>query len=941
MTTKGSEIMRTSGGMSGTWLRALVATVLVGSVLVLNPGGAASETGTADDVATELDVELAFAEQILKVAQNPDVEPSLRAIDTARMALDHRRGQVDAELLPLLDQQARNLDTAERLLALGEPDEENALEYGIASAKVATGHQAATLGLDLESVEIEAPESDSPSEAALALVEHAGGEVTGSQLAELQTLDALPEPAQVALTDFIDAFIGFSIATDLAYADADMARIEALLDVMDDPEAVLDLVDSVQPRELLADLGVDFTPVFAARNALLDAVEPLRDALLDPEVQQQQSAAAPIQLAPYLSIELGLSTANTYTQDFLLLIDVGGDDTYLNNAGGASSLGLRPASALADFLGADQYKSGRGGGINGGGFLGSGVLVDGLGADAYVAANGGTNGGGTIGTGLLLDTLGHNSFSAGSAGANGGAVLGGVGMLIDPISATSASASDSGTNGGGAIGGLGFLLGGWQASNYSAGGSGTNGGGFWGGVGFLFDPLGGDGYSAGSQGTNGGAGALDIVGTFPVFIVETGGVGFLFDVSGTDTYSGGSQGVNGGGHAGAGMLTDAGGADSYVAGSHGVNGGGNGGVGFLADVGGSDTYSGAGPGANGAGGFGSGMLIDATGSDIISGSGTGASNGEGAFGTGALIDGGGNDRYTGGNGDAIAGTGLLFDASGTDRYRPNTSSSFVFDQTVVPKGLVGAQIDAPTAPVPPTTLPTLPPTTLPVPTTLPTVPPTTLPVPTTLPTVTTSTLPPPPTLPTTTTSSSTTTTSTTTSSTTTSSTTTSSTTTTTTPPSGGGSNVGAGGFTGSVAFEPPGLPPILAPCASTTFSFDGEAEAFVLNTTIVGYAGPVTFTGGGSSDCENATGGSGSLTLSAEGEGPTGSTIDCDSLTGDFSRFLARAQINLTGDCTINGINTTGILFSADVLVGADGATGITDPVMLARFAGDFAVSPG
>lgn len=939
MTTKGSEIMRTSGGVSWTWLRAVVATVLVGSALVLNPGGAASETGTADDAATELDAELdaelAFAEQILDMAQNPDVEPSRRGIDTARMALDHRRGQVDAELLPLLDQQARNLDTAEKLLALGEPDEENALEYGIAAAKVATGHQAGTLGLDLESVEIEAPESDSPSEAALALVEHAEGDVTGSQLAELQTLDALPEAAQVALTDFIDAFIGFSIATDLAYADADMARIEALLDVMDDPEAALDLVDSVQPRELLADLGVDFTPVFAARNALLDTVEQLRDALLDPEVQQQ-SAAAPIQLAPYVSIELGTATNNTYSQDFMLLIDVGGDDTYLNNAGGASSLGLRPASALVDFLGADQYKSGRGGGVNGGGFLGSGLLIDGIGADTYVAGQGGTNGGGTIGTGLLLDTLGHNSFSAGSAGANGGAVLGGVGMLIDPISATSASASDSGTNGGGAIGGLGFLLGGWQASNYSAGGSGTNGGGFWGGVGFLLDPLGGDGYSAGSQGTNGGAGRLDTIGTFPILIPVTGGAGFLFDAAGSDTYGAGSDGVNGGGEAGVGMLLDAGGNDSYSGGSNGVNGGGNFGAGFLVDINGNDTYSGGNPGVNGGGSFGTGTLIDGLGSDIYSSSGA-SSNGAGGFGSGALIDGGGNDRYTGGNGEGFLGTGLLFDAAGTDRYRPNSSSTFVFDQTVVPKGDlgVGAQVDSDSVSPVPTTVPTLPPTTLPVPTTLPTVPPTTLPVPTTttsVPLPTTTSIP----LPTTTTSSSTTTTST-----TTSSTTTSSTTTTTTPPSGGGSNVGAGGFTGSVAFEPPGVPPILAPCAPTTFSFDGEAEAFVLNTTIVGYAGPVTFEGGGSSECENATGGSGSLTLSAEGEGPTGSTIVCDSLTGDFSRFLVRAQINLTGDCTINGISTTGILFTADVLVAADGATGITDPVLLAHFAGDFAVSPG
>lgn len=932
MTTKGSEIMRTSGGVSWTWLRAGVATVLVGSALVLNPGGAASETGTADDAATELDAELAFAEQVLDVAQNPDVEPAQRAIDTARLALDHRRGQVDADLLPLLDQQARNLDTAEELLALGEPDEENALEYGIAAAKVATGHQAGTLGLDLESVEIDTPDHGSPSEAALALVEHAGGEVTDTQLAELQTLDALPAPAQVALTDFIDAFIGFSIATDLAYADADMARIEALLDVMDDLEAALDLVDSVQPRELLADLGIDFTPVFAARDVLLDTVEPLRDALLDPEVQQQQqSAAAPIQFAPYLSIELG-TVANTYTQDFMLLIDVGGDDTYLNNAGGASV--VRDAAALIDLLGSDEYRSLRDTGINGGGFVGSGFLVDTLGSDVYSAGDEGVNGGGWVGTGFLLDPLGQNSFSGGSTGTNGGGAVG-AGMLIDLFSSSSTSAGDCGTNGGACTGGVGFLLNGLgvdSLDSFTAGGRGTNGGGHLGGVGYMLSSdLGTTSFSGGSNGTNGGGG-----GDPANLVSTTGGSGFLFDVAGDDTYGAGSQGANGGGYFGAGILIDSGGGDSYAGGSNGINGGGNFGAGFLTDIGGNDTYSGGNPGVNGGGSFGTGTLIDGLGSDIYSSSGA-SSNGAGGFGSGALIDGRGNDRYTGGNGEGFVGTGLLFDAGGTDRYRPNSSSTFVFDQTVVPKGDlgVGAQVDSDSASPVPTTIPNVTTTSVPLPTT------TSIPLPptttTSIPLPTTTSIP----LPTTTTSSSTTTSSTTTSSTTTTSTTTSSTTTTTTPPPGGGSNVGAGGFTGSVEFDAPGLPPILAPCAPTTFSFDGEAQAFVLNTTIVGYAGPVTFTGGGSSDCENATGGSGSLTLSAEGEGPTDSTIVCESLTGDFSRFFVRAQINLTGDCTINGISTTGIVFSADVLVAADGATGITDPVMLARFAGDFAVSPG
>ncbi|MGH2709833.1 MAG: hypothetical protein ACRDH9_01320 [Actinomycetota bacterium] len=88
---------------------------------------------------------------------------------------------------------------------------------------------------------------------------------------------------------------------------------------------------------------------------------------------------------------IGGSGPNTYTHDFELLIDQGGDDLYLNAAAGAEPLVNRIATAVViDVSGNDTYRSsvprsdsfvaqgsGRGGGI--------GILVDAAGDDEFTA----------------------------------------------------------------------------------------------------------------------------------------------------------------------------------------------------------------------------------------------------------------------------------------------------------------------------------------------------------------------------------------------------------------------------------------------------------------------------------------------------------------------------------------------------------------------------
>lgn len=584
-----------------------------------------------------------------------------------------------------LEQQHRNLDTAEKLIALAKADHEVELQYAVDLAGSATEHQARALGLDLSVIDTETPHHDSPSEALAALVEQLGGTMDAGDLERVRTLDDLAEPTRTALTQFVDAFAAFSTASELAYADADLAALASLVDDAQEVATTLSqgIPGSGSPPDvaiddLLATAGIDIGPVLAARDALTEAVAELAGALGESPSSSQQTAAAPIQVGNIFSIDLGLSTTNTYSEDFILLLDAGGNDTYNNNAGGnivrvtgstvercaVPGLETAPiwrAAAAIDFGGNDLYTSGLSCGVNGGGYGGTGFLADFGGSDTYTAGTGGTNGGGSLaGTGFLLDAgLTRDVYT----GDNGGTFIGVAGTLID------AAGNDS-----------------------YAGLNGTSG---LGGPAFLYDGLGDDTYT----GPNGASFA---------------GSGFLADTAGSDTYTGN----NGSTLVGTGFVFDAGVSnDRFTHPSLSLmNGSGIGGVGMLIDSAGNDTYSGT----------------------------NGAVNGGAEAGVGILIDGTGDDSYTAGsgnvNGGADLGLGLLFDGQGRDVYSDNEGGSGV-DKRVIPKGTVGAQVDSGVPPIPPTTT-----TSIPLPTTtLPTVTTSTLPPITTTsippPTTTTSSLP--------------------------------------------------------------------------------------------------------------------------------------------------------------------------------------------------------
>ncbi len=399
-----------------------------------------------------------------------------------------------------------------------------------------------------------------------------GATVSPEQLA---AVNQLPRATQDALASVVNAFVVYHHA----------ARLLA--------------TDSLQAAPSPAQLGV-----LSARNALLDSITGLAT------VPRGGPGPQAITILPALAIDFA-GTDDTYHDDVALIIDFGGNDTYLNNAGGSrllpsaslpltplacrwvepvqQTIGVHAAGALIDLDGDDTYAPQHGCGVAGGGNTGAGFLLDAAGNDTYVVPN------------EPFCQFYNLGLGRGSCGANGGGYRG-----------------------------IGFLLDGDGNDRYEGGAIGVNGGGYVGGMGFLFDLGGNDAYTAWSSGTNGGAHVL--------------ASGLLVDLSGNDIYQATSAGTNGGGDGGRGMLIDLAGNDVYDATHSGTNGGGNAALGPTLAIAGApreDILPG------------SGTLYDAEGDDSYTARFFGANGAGSRFSPGLLIDGAGQDAYD----DRDGGTG--------------------------------------------------------------------------------------------------------------------------------------------------------------------------------------------------------------------------------------------------------------------------------------------
>lgn len=464
--------------------------------------------------------------------------------------------------------------------------------------------------------------------ALLGLFAAAGVAPDGAALAGLAQLEALPRDAQRALAALAWAETYALEQARAAFADLSHDELDALLAPVPD-------------EALGAEVG--WESLFLGLRAQLAAVEfaaPLLEGITQP--------------ATMTTCEVVFITTaamdNVHTCFYLLAVDAGGNDAWLNNAGGTGpGDGHKPMAALAlDLGGSDRYTPDvpdKIAGVVGGAVMGTAVLYDAGGSDLYQP------------TFAVWNTQGPIHAAVGGGSQRGLGVLVDKGMAPDTYDVR--NPWYVGTQGGGRVG-----------------------------YGLLVDEGGSDTYFADLESAGAAQGGGDR------------GTGVLVDLGGDDTYTGvldtrvGVEGGFAGGVAlGRAALFDYAGNDVYrsmlmggTMGSGGANGGSIGvnSVGLLVDLEGDDFYQGGGmmdSGVNGAAGVGGvGVLLDLAGNDVMLGMAdmTGAANGASDNAVGVLVNVEGDDTYdalfcnpeTGGiNGGSFAGVGLLLDLGGFDLYR--------------------------------------------------------------------------------------------------------------------------------------------------------------------------------------------------------------------------------------------------------------------------------
>ena len=359
--------------------------------------------------------------------------------------------------------------------------------------------------------------------------------------------------------------------------------------------------------------------------------------------------------------------------DVVLVIDVGGNDTWVR---GASASGKRPVSVCIDLGGDDHWGTGRD--LSCAGALG-GIAVQwdaGKGSDVYTGGHC-SCGAAIFGVSVLVDEGGDDVYRCKDFGCGAGAF--GVGILLD--------------KGGNDL---------YHADLYGEGFAST-----W-GCGVLVDLAGNDVYDAGGVHDDAPLHRDRTQSLSQGFAIgmrpdASGGVGVLVDVAGNDRYLADIYGQGASYWFSLGLLIDDDGNDTYLCGHYGQGTGIHLSAGMLLDRAGQDLYyTQYGVGIGGAHDYSVGVLVDRGGDDHYCGSG-GSQGGALTNSVARLVDDGGDDGYTAvhrgsSHGSAApardtGGIGLLLDAGGADVY-----SEPLKDGKVWTDGLVGAGIDDPTPP---------------------------------------------------------------------------------------------------------------------------------------------------------------------------------------------------------------------------------------------------
>jgi hypothetical protein len=346
-------------------------------------------------------------------------------------------------------------------------------------------------------------------------------------------------------------------------------------------------------------MKIDRTKLFNAFSRFLaflthDNLELLRQDL----VTRFKDSKGPILYeaqTPIGKVIVGGEGPNVYTEDAALILDIGGDDLYLNNAGGTRP-GM-PIALVVDWGGNDRYLS-RENFSQGAGILGGGFLID-LGGNDIFASLDGSQGVGFWGVGLLYHGNGNSVFSARN-------ICQGTGQM-----------------------GIGFLINGIGDDKYLCSFAGQ-GLGLFGGAGILIDEAGNDLYQLGglipdfrdptratqSFGQGFGLGIRADKDKLGV----PGGVGMLIDKKGDDVYIADYFAQGAAYYYGLGILDDEAGNDQYISGKYSQGAGIHSSIGILIDRAGNDFYySSVGAGQGMGHDFGIGCLQDEAGDNYFYG----------------------------------------------------------------------------------------------------------------------------------------------------------------------------------------------------------------------------------------------------------------------------------------------------------------------------------
>jgi len=340
---------------------------------------------------------------------------------------------------------------------------------------------------------------------------------------------------------------------------------------------------------------------------------------------------------------------NVYTEDFAVIIDLGGNDTYLGRCAGAIGELNTPVSFVIDLSGDDVYRNCNKLVNQGAGLFGAGLLWDLSGNDTYTAFHI-SQGAGLFGIGILIDEKGFDNYRAGYFVQGAGNF--GSGILLD-YEDDDVYHSYSWAQGMGGVWAYGLLYDKDGDDLYYAGGE------------YLHMPLDPDQFRSFAQGF--GFGWRD---------VASGGIGFLYDRNGNDKYISEVYAQATSYWFALGMLFDEQGNDLYSAAQYSQGAGIHLSVGGLLDLEGDDHYfSRFGPAQGEGHDVAVGWLLDKDGDDVYyasGGQGIGLTNSVGIF-----IDTRGNDDYCSREGMSQAGAnwsrgtggiGLFIDLQGDDRY---------------------------------------------------------------------------------------------------------------------------------------------------------------------------------------------------------------------------------------------------------------------------------